>query len=78
MMKIKFIIFIHKFYYTLTLIILLSLISLLSQSINKSNIKMDIGNIRSLYHASNLSANNYGVEGYFVEKKYLDINQLKQ
>lgn len=39
---------------------------------------MDIGNIRSLYQASNLSANNYGVEGYFVEKKYLDINQLKQ
>ena len=39
---------------------------------------MEFGNIRSLYQTTNLSSNGYGVEGYFVEKKYLDVNKLKQ
>lgn len=34
--------------------------------IHQTIIKMDIGNIRSLYQASSLSSNGYGVEGYFV------------
>jgi len=39
---------------------------------------MEIGNIRAMYQVSNLSGASHGVEGYFVEKKYIDVNKLKQ
>jgi hypothetical protein len=38
---------------------------------------MNLGNIRAMYQVSNHSAANYGVEGYFVEKKYIDVNKIK-
>lgn len=38
---------------------------------------MNIGNIRAMYQVSNVATSGYGVEGYYVEKKYIDINKIK-
>jgi hypothetical protein len=38
---------------------------------------MDVGSIRAMYQASNLGSTPGGLEGYYVENKYIDVNKLK-
>jgi len=39
---------------------------------------MSVGNIRAMYQASHASGSgSHGIEGYYVQKKYLDAAKMK-